>query len=84
MPLIETFFNQGGLELQINCFDAETLRSAQRNPENYKDLVVRVAGFSARFIDLSKLEQEELIARAGSIMDGGIYFEKLNRRSSKF
>jgi len=62
--LIETFFTRGGQELQINCLSAETLREAREKPELYGDLMVRVAGFSARFIDLSPTEQEELIKRA--------------------
>jgi len=64
LALIEGFFGQGGQELQINCFDAATLRAARENPERYSDLVVRFAGFSARFIDLSPAEQQELIERA--------------------
>jgi formate C-acetyltransferase len=67
LSLIEGFFAQGGQELQINCFDAKLLREAQRHPERYKDLVVRVAGFCARFIDLSPAEQEELIQRAEAL-----------------
>ena len=63
-PLIETFFGDGGQELQINCFDAAALRAAQREPGKHGDLVVRFAGLSARFIDLSPVEQEELIERA--------------------
>jgi formate C-acetyltransferase len=65
--LVETFFGRGGQELQVNCFDAETLRQAQQHPDRHGDLVVRVAGFSARFVDLSLVEQEELIARAEAI-----------------
>lgn len=64
MSLIETFFGKGGQELQINCFDATTLKAARENPEQYSDLIVRVAGFSARFVDLSPVEQQELIERA--------------------
>jgi pyruvate-formate lyase len=64
LPLIETFFGAGGQELQINVFDAATLREAQREPERHRDLVVRIAGLSARFIDLSPVEQDELIERA--------------------
>jgi formate C-acetyltransferase len=64
LSLIETFFGSGGQELQINCFDAATLRAARRNPQHYGDLIVRVAGFSTRFVDLSPAEQEELIQRA--------------------
>ena len=67
LPLIEGFFKRGGQELQINCFDVEILRDAQRNPEKYRDLIVRVAGFCARFVDLSRAEQEELIARAEAL-----------------
>lgn len=67
LTLIEGFFAQGGQELQINCFNLEMLREAQRNPEKYQDLVVRIAGFCARFIDLSPAEQEELIQRAEAL-----------------
>jgi len=62
--LIDTFFRQGGQELQINCLDAATLREAQAHPEQYGDLVVRFAGLSARFVDLSPVEQQEIIDRA--------------------
>jgi len=68
LSLIETFFQWGGQELQINCLDATTLRDAIENPEKYKDLVVRVAGFSTRFIDLSFSEQQELIQRAEAVI----------------
>ncbi|MBD3182316.1 hypothetical protein GF312_08490 [Candidatus Poribacteria bacterium] len=64
MSLVETFFSKGGQEIQINCLDAHVLREAQKNPEEYGDLVVRIAGFSARFVDLSIKEQNELIERA--------------------
>ena len=67
LALIETFFGDGGQELQINCFDASILRAARKNPESYGDLIVRVAGFSTRFVDLSSAEQEELIERAEAI-----------------
>ena len=65
-PLIDTFFGSGGQELQINCLDARTLRSAQQHPERHGDLLVRFAGLSSRFIDLSRVEQDEVIARADS------------------
>jgi formate C-acetyltransferase len=64
MTLVETFFGEGGQEMQINCFDVDILRAARENPEEYGDLIVRVAGFSTRFVDLSTAEQEELIQRA--------------------
>lgn len=61
--LIKTYFSGGGMELQINIVDAKTLRAAKDNPEEYKDLVVRVAGFSAYFVELSKAGQADLISR---------------------
>lgn len=64
LALIEAFFAGGGQELQINCFDVATLRAAREDPDGYRDLVVRVAGFSARFVDLPPAEQQELIERA--------------------
>ncbi len=62
--LVEAFFDDGGQELQVNVLDADTLRDAQRNPQKYQALVVRVAGLNARFVELSVEEQEELIRRA--------------------
>ena len=51
------------MEVQINVVSGETLRAAQANPEEYKDLVVRVAGFSAYFVELFKNCQDDLIRR---------------------
>ena len=64
LPLIAGFFQQNGQELQINCLDAAELRDAQKHPEKHGDLVVRFAGLSSRFVDLSGVEQDELIERA--------------------
>jgi formate C-acetyltransferase len=61
--LIETYFGMGGMELQINVVSADTLKAAQEEPENYKDLVVRVAGFSAFFVELHPDGQNDLISR---------------------
>jgi formate C-acetyltransferase len=61
--LIETFFEMGGMEMQFNITNSETLRDAQKNPEEYKDLVVRVAGFSAYFVELHPCSQNEIISR---------------------
>ena len=62
--LTEAFFKKGGQEIQINVFDAARLREAQIHPELFRDLIVRISGFNARFIELSKAEQDELIRRA--------------------
>jgi len=61
--LIKTYFAKGGMEMQINVVDRETLVNAQKNPEQYKNLIVRVSGFSAHFIYLDKTVQDELIKR---------------------
>ena len=60
---LQTFLLLGGIQLQTNVVDTETLRAAQREPEKYRDLVIRVWGFSAYFVDLSPGYQEEVIAR---------------------
>jgi formate C-acetyltransferase len=61
--MLNTYFQRGGQEMQINCADTAMLREAQKNPERYRDLVVRVAGFSEYFVSLSKDMQEDIIAR---------------------
>jgi len=68
-PLAETFFQNEGQELQIGVLDASMLRRAQHDPDSYRDLVVRVAGLNARFVELSKVEQEELAVRAETTND---------------
>jgi formate C-acetyltransferase len=61
--LIQTYFEMGGMEMQINVISVDTLRDAQKNPDNYKNLVVRVAGFSAYFVELHVTGQDDLISR---------------------
>ncbi|NLN83375.1 MAG: glycyl radical protein [Firmicutes bacterium] len=61
--LIRTYFRLGGHHIQFNVVDTETLRKAQQNPAEYKDLLVRVAGYSDYFVNLDKYHQEEIIAR---------------------
>ena len=61
--MIQTFFSLGAFHVQFNTISTETLRKAQKNPENYKDLLVRVAGYSTQFVNLSKLMQDAIIAR---------------------
>ena len=61
--LLQTYFRRGGVQHQPNVMDARTLRAAQLEPEKYKDLIVRLWGVSAHFVDLSKELQDELIAR---------------------
>jgi pyruvate formate-lyase/glycerol dehydratase family glycyl radical enzyme len=61
--LIRTYFNLNGHHIQFNIVDSETLRRAQRKPDEYRNLLVRVAGYSDYFVDLDKDHQEEIIAR---------------------
>ena len=61
--LTKGYFNQGGLEVQYNVVDAKTLRKAQEHPEDYHNLVVRIAGFSAYFVDMTTEMQNDIISR---------------------
>lgn len=61
--MLNVYFLQGGQELQINVVDSNTLRAAQNDPEQYQDLVVRVAGFSEFFVRLTPELQQDIIAR---------------------
>ncbi|MFW9831746.1 MAG: pyruvate formate lyase family protein, partial [Candidatus Thorarchaeota archaeon] len=61
--LIRTYFRFGGHHIQFNVIDVDTLKDAQRHPELYRDLIVRVAGYSDYFVDIGKELQDEIIAR---------------------
>jgi len=61
--LIRTYFRLDGHHIQFNVVDGATLRDAQKNPEQYRDLIVRVAGYSDYFCDLGKTLQDEIISR---------------------
>ena len=62
--LVRTYFKLGGHHVQFNVVKAETLRRAQAEPETHRDLIVRVAGYSDYFCDLSRALQDEIIARS--------------------
>jgi pyruvate formate-lyase/glycerol dehydratase family glycyl radical enzyme len=63
VQMIRTYFNLDGHHVQFNVVDAATLRAAQEHPEQYRDLIVRVAGYSDYFCDLGEALQDEIIAR---------------------
>ena len=63
VALVRGFFDRKGSHMQFNVVSRETLRDAQKHPENYRSLVVRVAGYSALFTTLSKSLQEDIINR---------------------
>ncbi len=62
-PFIESYFEKGGMEIQFNVVSRETLLAAKKNPAQYKNFLVRVSGFSAYFITLDPLLQDEIINR---------------------
>lgn len=68
--LIRAFFECGGYHIQFNVVSSDVLKRAQKNPEQYKDLVVRVAGYTAFFVDLNEDIQNDIIDRTE--MDFGV------------
>jgi formate C-acetyltransferase len=63
VQLIRTYFRLNGHHIQFNVVDTDTLRKAQQQPDEYRDLLVRVAGYSDYFVDLDDRHQEEIINR---------------------
>lgn len=61
--MVEIYFARGGLQLNINCFSKGDLEAALEHPEDYSGLIVRVSGYSARFIDLDKITQKHIMDR---------------------
>ena len=61
--LIKAYFADNGCQLMVTVIDQEELRAAQREPEKYRNLIVRVAGWNAKFVDLAPAEQEEILNR---------------------
>ncbi len=68
LHLIRAYFKMDGHHIQFNVVDAETLRKAQEDPENYRDLIVRVAGYSDYFVNLGSDLQEEIINRTEQLL----------------
>ncbi len=66
--LIRTYFRMDGHHIQFNVVTADTLRKAQEHPEQYRDLIVRVAGYSDYFVDLTPELQEEIIRRTEQVI----------------
>ena len=63
MQLIRTWCELKHWHVQFNIINIGTLLAAQKDPEKYRDLIVRIAGYSAYFVDLSPIQQAEIIAR---------------------
>ena len=64
--LIDTFFELGGFHIQLNSIDKEVLKSAQKEPENYKNLMIRISGHSNYFVVLDQTLQNALIERVAA------------------
>ena len=61
--VIKTYLTNGGKQIQMSCVDAKTLKAAQEDPKNHKDVIVRVAGYSAYFVTLTNMMQNEIMER---------------------
>ncbi|MCK5802998.1 MAG: hypothetical protein KAI66_09210 [Lentisphaeria bacterium] len=61
--LLHAYFEQGGMQIQLSMADSETLREAQCHPEKHQDLMVRITGYSAAFVDMGEAGQNEIIRR---------------------
>ncbi|WP_236892618.1 pyruvate formate lyase family protein [Desulfoluna limicola] len=61
---VKSYFEQGGMQIQFNMVDSNVLKDAMANPEHYKNLLVRISGYNAYFVNLNKEMQRELIERA--------------------
>ena len=67
--LLFTYFKLNGIVIQFNIFDAEELEKAQKDPEKYANLQIRVCGWNVRFTELAKEEQDAYILRAKNILE---------------
>jgi pyruvate formate-lyase/glycerol dehydratase family glycyl radical enzyme len=63
VALIKGYFKKGGAQVQFNVVDSEVLEQAQMHPEQYRDLIVRISGYSGIFVSLSEIAQNEIINR---------------------
>jgi pyruvate-formate lyase len=63
LAFVKTYFDKGGTQVQFNMVDSDVLRAAQKEPEKYRDLVVRISGYSVLFTGLSDTAQDEIICR---------------------
>ena len=63
LDVTRAYMKKGGFHVQYNIVDTKMLRDAQAHPENYRDLLVRVAGFTQYWVEIGKPVQDELVAR---------------------
>jgi formate C-acetyltransferase len=61
--ILSVYFEKGGLQIQLSAVDQQLLLDAQQNPDQHRDLMVRVTGYSAVFVDMCKRAQDDFITR---------------------